>query len=121
MRSVIMARTGITGMAPGERDQRFLGLVTGRKSRPRALPATVRAATTSQAAASSAKSATEVPRSASEWVRTASEIVPVTQVPTGKVKLHQVSPNGSPCRAVRIVTAVARASHSIANPQAGTP
>ena len=50
-------------------------------------------------------------------------MVPVTQVPTGKVKLHQVSPNGSPLswRAVRRVTAAAMTSHAMANPQVGRP
>jgi hypothetical protein len=45
-------------------------------------------------------------------VRAASPMVPVTQVPTGKVKLHQVSPNGSPLspRAVRSVMAAAMTS-----------
>ena len=39
-------------------------------------------------------------------MRSVSPMVPVTQLPTGKVKLHQVSPNGSPSslRAVRRVT-----------------
>jgi hypothetical protein len=54
-------------------------------------------------------------------VRAASEIVPVTHVPTGNVKLHQVSANGSPRRAVRIVIAAASASHIMAKPQVGTP
>jgi hypothetical protein len=48
-------------------------------------------------------------------------MVPVTQVPTGKVKLHQVSPNGIPRRTARSVTAAAMASQAMANPQAGTP
>ena len=48
-------------------------------------------------------------------------MVPVTQVPTGNVKLHQVSANGSPRRAVCSVSAVAMTSQAIANPQAGTP
>ena len=48
-------------------------------------------------------------------------MVPVTHVPTGNVKLHQVSPNGKPLRAVRSVTAAAMASQAMANPQAGTP
>jgi hypothetical protein len=48
-------------------------------------------------------------------------MVPVTQVPTGKVKLHQVSPNGSPRRRARSVTAAAMASQAMANPQAGKP
>jgi len=51
--------------------------------------------------------------------------VPVTHVPTGNVKLHQVSANGSPPgrlrSAVRIVIAAASTSHIIANPQVGTP
>jgi hypothetical protein len=54
-------------------------------------------------------------------VRAASEIVPVTHVPTGNVKLHQVSANGSPRRAVRIVIAAASTSHIMAKPQVGTP
>jgi hypothetical protein len=45
----------------------------------------------------------------------------VTHVPTGKVKLHQVSANGRPRRAVRIVMVAASTSHIIANPQVGTP
>jgi hypothetical protein len=54
-------------------------------------------------------------------VRAASEIVPVTQVPTGNVKLHQVGPNGIPPRSARAVSAAAMASHSIANPHVGSP
>jgi hypothetical protein len=54
-------------------------------------------------------------------VRAASEIVPVTHVPTGNVKLHQVSANGRPRRAVRSVIAAASASHIMAKPQVGTP
>ena len=37
----------------------------------------------------------ELACSTSAWLRAASEIVPVTHVPTGNVKLHQVSANGS--------------------------
>jgi hypothetical protein len=37
------------------------------------------------------------------------------------VKLHQVSPNGSPLRAARNVTDAAMASQAMANPQAGMP
>jgi hypothetical protein len=70
---------------------------------------------------SSANSARLAPRSTPESVRAASEIVPVTQVPTGNVKLHQVGPNGIPRRAARAVSAAAMTSHSIANPQVGTP
>ncbi len=50
--------------------------------------------------------------------------MPVTQVPTGNVKLHQVSANGSrppAVRAVPSVSATASISHIIANPQTGTP
>lgn len=47
--------------------------------------------------------------------------MPVTQVPSGKVKLHQVSVNGRPFRAVRRVRAAARASHIMAKPHVGTP
>jgi len=90
-------------------------------SRPVALPATVRAATTSQANTSSANRTTEAIRSASAWLRAARAMVPVTQVPTGNVKLHHVRAKGSPRRAVRTVTAAASASHIIANPQVGTP
>jgi hypothetical protein len=54
-------------------------------------------------------------------VRAASEIVPVTTVPTGNVKLHQVGPNGIPRRTARTVSAAAMASHSTANPQVGRP
>ena len=59
-------------------------------SRPLALPATVRAATTSQAATSSTNRATDATRSTSAPLRTARAMVPVTQVPTGNVKLHHV-------------------------------
>ena len=45
----------------------------------------------------------------------------MTHVPTGNVKLHQVSANGSPRLAVRTVIAVASASHIMAKPQVGTP
>ena len=48
-------------------------------------------------------------------------MVPVTQVPTGKVKLHQVSPNGRPLRAARSVMDAAMASQAMANPQVGMP
>ena len=51
-------------------------------------------------------------------------MVAVTQVPTGKMKLHQVSANGSRplvWRAVRTVSAAARTSHTMANPHTGTP
>jgi hypothetical protein len=50
-------------------------------------------------------------------------MVPVTQVPTGNVKLHQVSANGSPraVRAVRRVIAAASTSHTMANPHTGIP
>src|SRR6185437_16116398 len=48
-------------------------------------------------------------------------MVPVTQVPTGNVKLHQVSPNGSPLRTARSVMDAAMTSHAMANPQVGTP
>jgi hypothetical protein len=48
-------------------------------------------------------------------------MVPVTTVPTGNVKLHQVGPNGIPRRAARTVSATAIASHSIANPHVGNP
>lgn len=54
-------------------------------------------------------------------MRAASEIVPVTTVPTGNVKLHQVGPNGIPRRTARAVSAAATASHSIANPHVGNP
>ena len=54
-------------------------------------------------------------------VAAASPEVPVTTVPTGKVKDHQVRLNGSPVRAVRTVTARARAAHSIAKPHTGRP
>lgn len=60
-------------------------------------------------------------RSAPLW--TASSELPVAQVPSGNVKLHQVGANGSPpgARAVRRTIAAAIASHSIAKPQTGTP
>jgi len=50
-------------------------------------------------------------------------MVPVTQVPTGNVKLHQVSANGSRpgARAVRTVIAAASTSQTMANPQTGIP
>jgi hypothetical protein len=48
-------------------------------------------------------------------------MVPVTTVPTGNVKLHQVSANGRDARTVRAVTAAASTSHMTAKPQAGTP
>ena len=63
-----------------------------------ALPATVRAATRSQAATSSANRATEAARSTSAPLRAARAMVPVTQVPTGNVKLHHVRAKGSPRR-----------------------
>ena len=56
-----------------------------------------------------------------EPVCTASPVVPVTKVPIGKVKDHQVSENGRPARAVRTVMAPAIPAHSRANPQTGTP
>jgi hypothetical protein len=90
-------------------------------SRPVAAPATVRAATTSQAATSSANRAMQATLSTSSWLRAARAMVPVTQVPTGKVKLHHVRAKGSPRRTVRTVMAAASASHIIANPQVGTP
>jgi hypothetical protein len=43
-------------------------------------------------------------------VRAASAIVPVTQVPTGNVKLHQVGPNGIPPLTARAVSAAAMAT-----------
>src|ERR1700761_1971077 len=85
---------------------------------------TVRTATTSQASTSRTYSPTATSRSAVSWVRTARAIVPVTQVPTGNVKLHQVSANGSRPPAVRAVCRVSTAastSHSMANPHTGTP
>jgi hypothetical protein len=75
----------------------------------------------SHATASSANSTRLAPRSTSDPVRAASEIVPVTTVPTGNVKLHQVGPNGIPPRTARTVSAAAIASHSIANPHVGSP
>ena len=54
-------------------------------------------------------------------MRAARALVPVTQVPTENVKLHQVRENGSPARKVRTVTAAAIAIHTIAKPQVGTP
>ena len=48
-------------------------------------------------------------------------MVPVTHVPTGNVKLHQVRLKGSRRRMVRTVIAAATTSHSMANPQVGTP
>ena len=51
----------------------------------------------------------------------ASCVVPVTNVPTGKVRLHHVSANGMPRRRVRTVSWVASAIHSTANPHTGTP
>jgi hypothetical protein len=45
----------------------------------------------------------------------------VTQVPTGKVKDHQVRLNGSRWRAARTVSAVARAAHNAAKPHTGMP
>jgi hypothetical protein len=74
-----------------------------------------------QAASSSRYKATEAQRSAMSSLRPARAMVPVTTVPTGKVKLHQVSVNGIPRRAVRTVMAAAMASQSIANPHTGTP
>jgi hypothetical protein len=90
-------------------------------SRPVALPATVRAATVSQAATSSVNRTTDATRSTSAPLRPARAMVPVTQVPTGNVKLHHVRAKGSPSRAVRTVIAAASASHIIAKPQVGTP
>ena len=51
----------------------------------------------------------------------ASWVVPVTNVPTGNVRLHHVSANGMPRRSVRTVSAVASAIHSTAKPHTGTP
>ena len=65
--------------------------------------------------------ATEATRSTSAPLRAARAMVPVTQVPTGNVKLHHVRAKGSPRRAVRTVIAAASASHIIAKPQVGTP
>ena len=81
---------------------------------PRTLLAAVRASTTSHATASSANSTRLAPRSASEPVRAASEMVPVTQVPTGNVKLHQVGPNGMPRRTARAVSDANRLMPNIA-------
>ena len=58
---------------------------------------------------------------AGRLVCTASWVVPVTKVPTGNVRLHQVSANGIPRRMVRTVNAVANAIHSTAKPHTGTP
>jgi hypothetical protein len=93
------------------------GAPVGRNRCPRALPCTVRTATVSHAASSPAAPK----RIRSAPVRAVSPIVPVTHVPTGKVKLYQVSPNGSPwvCWAVRTVSAAAMTSHTIANPRPG--
>jgi hypothetical protein len=54
-------------------------------------------------------------------VCTASPAVPVTTVPTGKVKVHQVSEKGRPRRTVRSVITATIASQAIAKPQTGTP
>ena len=72
-------------------DQVTIGL----NSRPVALPATVRAATRSQAATSSANRATEATRSTSASLRAARAMVPLTRVPAGNVKLHHVRARGS--------------------------
>ncbi len=106
-----------TLVPPGQESAR-----NGRNSRPRA-PGRAPSGpqTVSHAASSSANNAAEAHRSASEPVRSASAIVPVTTVPTGNVKLHQVSAKGSPLRAACKVSDAAMTSQAIANPQAGTP
>jgi hypothetical protein len=48
-------------------------------------------------------------------------VVPVTNVATGKVRLHHVNANGMPRRSVRTVNWVASVIHSSANPHTGTP
>jgi len=45
----------------------------------------------------------------------------VTSVPTGKVKLHQVSEKGRWRRAMRSVIVAARSSRMMANPHTGIP
>ena len=85
---------------------------------------TVLIATTSHASTSSTYSTTATSRSTVSELRAARAMVPVTQVPTGNVKLHQVRANGSrppAARAVRSVIAAASTSHIIANPHTGTP
>ena len=55
-------------------------------------------------------------------LRSASAIVPVTNVPTGKVRLHQVSANATSRGAgYAAVREVASAIHNTANPHTGTP
>lgn len=48
-------------------------------------------------------------------------LAPVTQVPTGKVKDHQVIEKRMPARRARTTCAAARASHISAKPVTGTP
>lgn len=84
-------------------------------------PRAVRTATVSHAKTRKPYSSTDSTATTVSPVRSARLAAPVTQVPTGKVKLHQVNANGIPERTVRIVTAAASASHSSANPKTGTP
>ena len=76
---------------------------------------------TAQATRSSAKVQAESQAKASAPVCTASVAVPVTTVPTGKVKLHQVSEKGRPPRIARSVRVAAIAIQAIAKPQVGSP
>lgn len=85
------------------------------------MPCPVRTATVSHAKTRKPYSSIDNTATAVSELRSARLAAPVTQVPTGKVKLHQVSANGIPDRMVRIVTAAASASHSSAKPKTGTP
>ena len=85
------------------------------------MPATVRTLTTAQAATRTRYRPAAAQRNTPAPVCRARAVVPVTRVPTGNVKDHQVRLNGRWARAARTVIAVASAAHSAANPQTGTP
>ncbi len=68
-------------------------------------PRTVRVPTIAHAATSARYPTSAAARKSSAPVCRYSALVPVTTVPTGKVNDHHGSPNGSPARAVRTVTA----------------
>src|ERR1039458_2940303 len=115
--------TGDPFPCPGELCY-VLGVTAGggpRSSRPRQVPATVRTLSTAQAATRTRYRPTAAQRNTPAPVCRARPVVPVTRVPTGNVKDHQVRLNGRCCRAARIVIAVARPAQSTANPQTGTP
>jgi hypothetical protein len=93
----------------------------GRKIAPDQAARTVWVKVISQAQRRAAKSSTAIQASAAAPVCAASTEVPVTTVPSGKVKLHQVSAKGRSRRTAAIVIAATIASQSIEKPQTGTP